>query len=1145
MRSDAVAIAAAVLLLSCAAAVKPPGKGPGKGPPGWGGGGGGGPPQGADCPHWCGSKGPEPAGDCDMPACKDCAECVVADNKTICADWCGADTCQKPSCQGCDQCECDLSTMPPPGKGGPNRKWPPSGKDFIDRLKGGFHKHNLSDVRTILAERHKPPKWGKGKGGKGKGGEEEEVEEADDVADLDPEDIKTLFEMLKNYSLAYGEDEEVAREALSVMGGMRNEGVISARKKLHGPERREFETKISDAAKVCRETFAKGKLREGAPGFQDMLEEGGLKISVRKTWRHDLDKSDTTIRLDDSENATRFKLPRGLAHRLPSLAGIVVWESRDPPWAEDNVSVVSVVSGLAFVDDGEPLALSNLTSDEEITITFCVDLAYAGTKLSCRFWDIEGAEWSAKGVKTKWPKDLDGCVECKATHLTEFAIVDAKEDWDWGSEKGDWGSKADDWGSKEGDWGSKDDSGPKLAPFQPPPPSPAADFDPVFCCLAMTASCLACASGVSVGEYCQDHPDTVGCPSPRPKILCLHGGGGSAANFQLQAGMAAIAADLESEFDFVFVNAPQDGTWIPDAPDGKTFSSESGEWTIGTTSDPNWASASVSLIDQVVDSQGPFAGLLGYSQGAAFALFYLSQAPQETFRFVALFCGYEPTNHLGLMESVDAQGAPYGWTPALIFMGEGDTIITNEMSRAAAANFNYPTVVVSEIAGHHLPIPSDETYSTVVSFLRSLQCPPVCEIFCEHGNVLDSNGCPLCDCQPEPRLCCRAMTAECMACVEGVTQAEYCGRHPDTVGCKPVPADSCAVDRDCCEVNEGATCTTPRGGGPKQCVMPNDALGRTVQECCESDVCCFWDAGPGQGACACMACMQPGKDFCGDGETLVSVEGACCEWDCANPSNEPRTTTSGEAKEDPHLFLAHGGRADFRGRHGVLYNFFSAPGLAVNVKTENATFTLHDGRLTVHGSFLTEMHLVARVGGYKRKWANASFWASELNRDNWGWRIVSGTCGGHAFKLGRGGFRKCEELEMEVRMSSATFEVGNWTFTALGNHVYNRLYGPHHRLDLELNAKGDAAARYSPHGIIGQSFAHREPRNGSVDHYPDAGDFTTSAMAEGAIEGEASAYEVATAHATHFAFSRFDSNVQAVYPESQRAGEIIDAAAAE
>ena len=107
-----------------------------------------------------------------------------------------------------------------------------------------------------------------------------------------------------------------------------------------------------------------------------------------------------------------------------------------------------------------------------------VDLAYAGTKLSCRFWDIEGAEWSAKGVKTKWPKDLDGCVECKATHLTEFAIVDAKEDWDWGSEKGDWGSKADDWGSKEGDWGSKDDSGPKLAPFQPPPPSPAADFRP-------------------------------------------------------------------------------------------------------------------------------------------------------------------------------------------------------------------------------------------------------------------------------------------------------------------------------------------------------------------------------------------------------------------------------------------------------------------------------------------------------------------------------------------------------------------------------------------------------------------------------------------------------------------------------------------
>ncbi|XP_067937180.1 antistasin-like [Watersipora subatra] len=31
-----------------------------------------------------------------------------------------------------------------------------------------------------------------------------------------------------------------------------------------------------------------------------------------------------------------------------------------------------------------------------------------------------------------------------------------------------------------------------------------------------------------------------------------------------------------------------------------------------------------------------------------------------------------------------------------------------------------------------------------------LECPPVCEMYCEHGNVLDSNGCATCQCKPPP-----------------------------------------------------------------------------------------------------------------------------------------------------------------------------------------------------------------------------------------------------------------------------------------------------------------------------------------------------------------------------------------------------------
>ena len=101
----------------------------------------------------------------------------------------------------------------------------------------------------------------------------------------------------------------------------------------------------------------------------------------------------------------------------------------------------------------------------------------------------------------------------------------------------------------------------------------------------------------------------------------------------------------------------------------------------------------------------------------------------------------------------------------------------------------------------------------------------------------------------------------------------------------------------------------------------------------------------------------------------------------------------------------------------------------MNLKTEEAEFTLNRGRLTVNGSFITEAHLVARIGAGGRKWANLSFWASELNEDNWGWKNVNGTCDGRFVKLGKGGAKKCEELSISLGMSSATFTAGNWTAT--------------------------------------------------------------------------------------------------------------------
>ena len=51
---------------------------------------------------------------------------------------------------------------------------------------------------------------------------------------------------------------------------------------------------------------------------------------------------------------------------------------------------------------------------------------------------------------------------------------------------------------------------------------------------------------------------------------------------------------------------------------------------------------------------------------------------------------------------------------------------------------------------------------------------------------------------------------------------------------------------------------------------------------------------------------------------------------------------------------------------------------------------------------------------------------------------------------------------------------------------------------------------------------------GQVDVYPWSGSFQTSAMAEGALDGDAAMYEVGSRFETRFPFSRFDAAPLAV-----------------
>ena len=219
-------------------------------------------------------------------------------------------------------------------------------------------------------------------------------------------------------------------------------------------------------------------------------------------------------------------------------------------------------------------------------------------------------------------------------------------------------------------------------------------------------------------------PYATASPSRRPnKILCLHGGGGSPAEFQNAKGMRELEQALPA-YDFVYATGgyPVTGSssssttnylWIPDPPGGKNE----------PTTSTQFAEASFASINRLVDEDhggfGNFVGVLGYSQGAAFVPVYLAQAPAKamaSLEFAMLFCGYTTETHLGLLETV-LQAAPFADIQSLIWMGEQDFIIPPALSRALIPLFTNPTVVSSPTGGHAVPTRSDRTFPDVVEFV--------------------------------------------------------------------------------------------------------------------------------------------------------------------------------------------------------------------------------------------------------------------------------------------------------------------------------------------------------------------------------------------------------------------------------------------
>jgi len=188
----------------------------------------------------------------------------------------------------------------------------------------------------------------------------------------------------------------------------------------------------------------------------------------------------------------------------------------------------------------------------------------------------------------------------------------------------------------------------------------------------------------------------------RYKILCLHGGGGSSSSLSQQNGMQSLIQALP-QFEFVFIDSPLSyGVWWND-PISKDQ----------PTTDTGHANTSIEYIESYILNNGPFYGLLGYSQGAAMVSVFLSYRSEISFHKVIMFNGYLPTTHQGLMSIIN-ENNPIT-TPALIFLGANDVFY--ELGLDVKSVYSHFQEVVSTTAFHHLPYSNDSMFETVKQFL--------------------------------------------------------------------------------------------------------------------------------------------------------------------------------------------------------------------------------------------------------------------------------------------------------------------------------------------------------------------------------------------------------------------------------------------
>lgn len=205
------------------------------------------------------------------------------------------------------------------------------------------------------------------------------------------------------------------------------------------------------------------------------------------------------------------------------------------------------------------------------------------------------------------------------------------------------------------------------------------------------------------------------------RILLLHGLGQDAATFrEATSGIRSCADALSVEFSLC--QASHSATNLASIFSNTSSSSGGMQWYNMSPSSlgAGWAFSMEQLVE-ILESEGPFDGVLGFSQGAAALSMLVAEQillDKKWFRFACFVGGFLP-NAEHMRERINRASLNGKFLlPSWHSFGLKDFVIPSEKSQLLASYFEAPSVV-SHQGGHVVPLCGDAAIKEhFQSFLR-------------------------------------------------------------------------------------------------------------------------------------------------------------------------------------------------------------------------------------------------------------------------------------------------------------------------------------------------------------------------------------------------------------------------------------------